>query len=100
MTAAPVPDNGLHGLDSLHKLGVQVALDDSGAGASAFGDLKDLPVDFIRIDGQFIRDVVDGPLGEAALRCFVDVARAVGVVGVGTVAEFVDRPAVLERVRA
>ena len=50
----------------------------------------------IKIDGQFIRDLLDDPLDDAAVRCFVDVAR---VVGVQTVAEFVDRPAVLQRVR-
>lgn len=72
-------------------LGIQVALDDFGAGASSFGYLKSLPVDFIKIDGQFIRDLVDDPLDEAAVRCFVDVAR---VVRVKTVAEFVDRQSV------
>ena len=50
----------------------------------------------IKIDGQFIRDLIDDPLDDAAVRCFVDVAR---VVGVKTVAEFVDRPEILERVR-
>jgi diguanylate cyclase (GGDEF)-like protein/PAS domain S-box-containing protein len=83
-------------VEQVRALGIRVALDDFGAGASSFGYLKSLPVDFIKIDGQFIRDVVDDPLDEAAVRCFVDVAR---VVGVRTVAEFVDRPAVLERVR-
>lgn len=83
-------------IEQVRALGVRVALDDFGAGASSFGYLKSLRVDFIKIDGQFIRDVVDDPLDEAAVRCFVDVAR---VVGVRTVAEFVDRSAVLERVR-
>ncbi|PZQ76481.1 MAG: hypothetical protein DI563_06900 [Variovorax paradoxus] len=83
-------------IQQVRALGVQVALDDFGAGACSFGYLKSLPVDFIKIDGQFIRDVVDDPLDEAAVRCFVDVAR---VVGVRTVAEFVDRPAVLARVK-
>lgn len=83
-------------IQQVRALGVRVALDDFGAGASSFGYLKSLLVDFIKIDGQFIRDVVDDPLDEAAVRCFVEVAR---VVGVRTVAEFVDRPAVLERVK-
>ncbi len=83
-------------IEEVHKLGIRVALDDFGAGASSFGYLKSLKVDLIKIDGQFIRDLLDDPLDDAAVRCFVDVAR---VVGVKTVAEFVDRPAVLERVR-
>ena len=58
--------------------------------------LKTLKVDLLKIDGQFIRDLIDDPLDDAAVRCFVDVAK---VVGVKTVAEFVDRPEVLQRVR-
>jgi predicted signal transduction protein with EAL and GGDEF domain len=77
-------------------LGVRVALDDFGAGASSFGYLRSLVVDLIKIDGQFIRDVVEDPLDEATVRCFVEVAR---VLGVATAAVFVDRSAVLERVR-
>jgi diguanylate cyclase (GGDEF)-like protein/PAS domain S-box-containing protein len=83
-------------IEQVRVLGVRVALDDFGAGASSFGYLKTLGVDLIKIDGQFIRDLIDDPLDAAAVRCFVEVAR---VLGVGTVAEFVDRPEVLQRVR-
>jgi diguanylate cyclase (GGDEF)-like protein len=81
----------------IRALGVQVALDDFGAGASSFGYLKTLPVDYLKIDGQFVRDVVDDPMDEATVRCFAEVAR---IVGVKTVAEFVDRPEVLAKLRA
>ena len=80
----------------VRRLGVRIALDDFGAGASSFGYLKRLPVDLLKIDGQFITDLVDDPLDAAAVRGFVDVAR---VVGVKTVAEWVDRPELLQRVR-
>jgi diguanylate cyclase (GGDEF)-like protein/PAS domain S-box-containing protein len=83
-------------IEQVHALGVRVALDDFGAGASSFGYLKTLKVDLLKIDGSFIRDVIDDPLDDATVRCFVEVAR---VVGVKTVAEFVDRPEVLARVR-
>jgi diguanylate cyclase (GGDEF)-like protein/PAS domain S-box-containing protein len=76
--------------------GVRVALDDFGAGASSFGYLKALPVDYLKIDGQFIRDLVSDPLDDAAVRCFVDVA---GLLGLKTVAEFIDNSDVLERLR-
>ena len=76
---------------------MRVALDDFGAGASSFGYLKNLPVDYLKIDGQFIRDLMTDPLDDVAVRCFVDVAR---VVGVRTVAEFVDQPEVLARLQA
>jgi len=77
-------------------LGVRIALDDFGAGASSFGYLKTLPVDILKIDGQYIKDLLLEPLHDVTVRCFVDVA---GVVGVKTVAEFVDKPAVLARIR-
>ncbi len=83
-------------IEQVRALGVRIALDDFGAGASSFGYLKNLSVDLLKIDGQFIRDVVEDPLDDAAVRCFVDVAR---VLGVKTVAEWVDRPEVLNRVR-
>jgi len=84
-------------IEQVRAFGVRISLDDFGAGASSFGYLKNLKVDYLKIDGQFIKDLIDDPLDDAAVRCFVDVAR---VVGVKTVAEYVDRDAVLQRVRA
>jgi len=75
------------------ELGLRTALDDFGAGASSFGYLKKLPLDHLKIDGQFVRDVLTDPLNAAAIRCFVDVA---AVVGLKTVAEFVENEAVLQ----
>jgi len=83
-------------VEQLRHLRVRVALDDFGAGASSFGYLKHLTVDYLKIDGQFIRDLLDDPLDEATVRCFAEVAR---VIGVGTVAEFVDGPRILQKVR-
>jgi diguanylate cyclase (GGDEF)-like protein/PAS domain S-box-containing protein len=81
-------------IEQVRALGIRVALDDFGAGASSFGYLKTMQVDYLKIDGQFVRNVVSDPLYEAAIRCFVDVAR---IIGVKTVAEFVDQPSVLTR---
>jgi EAL domain-containing protein (putative c-di-GMP-specific phosphodiesterase class I) len=75
-------------------IGVRVALDDFGAGASSFGYLKTMPVDFLKIDGQFIRDLMADSLDEAAVRCFADVAAVMGML---TIAEFVDDPEVLRK---
>jgi diguanylate cyclase (GGDEF)-like protein/PAS domain S-box-containing protein len=83
-------------IEQVRLLGVRIALDDFGAGASSFGYLKTLRVDMLKIDGQFIRDLLDDPLDDVAVRCFVDVAR---VMGLKTVAEFVDRPELLVRLR-
>ena len=68
----------------LHDLGVRIALDDIGAGASSFGCLKMLQVDLLKIDGQYITDLIDDPLHDAAVRSFVEVAR---IMGLKTVAE-------------
>ncbi|MEF7617151.1 EAL domain-containing protein [Aquincola sp. MAHUQ-54] len=84
-------------IDTVRALGARIALDDFGAGASSFGYLKTLPVDYLKIDGQFVRDVLDDPLDRAAVRCFHEVA---GVVGVKTIAEFVENDAVLAELRS
>ena len=83
-------------VEQVRAYGVRVALDDFGAGASSFSYLKTLRVDSLKIDGQYIQNLLDDRLDDAAVRCFVDVAR---VLGVPTVAEFVDRPELLQRVR-
>jgi diguanylate cyclase (GGDEF)-like protein/PAS domain S-box-containing protein len=83
-------------IDTLRALKVRVALDDFGAGASSFGYLNAMPVDILKIDGQFVRDLPVNPLHAAAVRCFIDVAR---VAGLKTIAEFVDDPDVLSLLR-
>jgi len=90
------PGQAARFINELRSLGIRVALDDFGAGASSFGYLKSLPVDYLKIDGQFIRDLIDDPLDAAAVRCFNEVA---GVMGLKTVAEFVETPEVLERLK-
>ena len=74
-------------------LGVRIALDDFGSGASSFGYLKSLPVDILKIDGQFITGVIDDPLDDVAVRCFVDISR---VMNLKTVAECVESQSVLD----
>lgn len=81
-------------IEQVRNIKVRVALDDFGAGASSFGYLKRFPVDYLKIDGQFIRDLIDDPLNDATVRCFVEVAR---VLGIKTVAEYVGNDAVLSK---
>ncbi|MGI4745280.1 MAG: EAL domain-containing protein [Janthinobacterium lividum] len=75
-------------IDEVRGLGVKVALDDFGAGASSFGYLKTLPVDFLKIDGQFIKEITRDGLDAVAVKCFRDVAR---MIDVKTIAEFIER---------
>jgi diguanylate cyclase (GGDEF)-like protein/PAS domain S-box-containing protein len=76
----------------MRALGVRIALDDFGAGASSYSYLKALPVDVLKIDGQFVRALMTDPLDQVAVRSFVDVARTLGL---ATVAECVETPEVL-----
>ena len=76
-------------IDGIRRLGVKISLDDFGSGVSSFGYLKSLAVDYLKIDGQFIRQLVDDALDRATVRCFRDVAN---VVGVRTIAEWVEQP--------
>ncbi|MDD3354961.1 EAL domain-containing protein [Zoogloea sp.] len=83
----------VHFTRHMHQLGARIAIDDFGSGASSFGYLRDLSVDFIKIDGQFITGLLDDPLDQASVKHFMDLAQ---VVQVGTIAEFVERQDVLE----
>ena len=76
----------------MRALGARIALDDFGAGSSSFSYLKVLPVDLLKIDGQFVRALMTDPLDQVAVRSFVDVARTLGLT---TVAECVETPEVL-----
>ena len=88
--------DAVHFTQQMQNLGIRIALDDFGSGASSFSYIKAIPVNMIKIDGKFIQNVADNPLDEVAVRCFIDVAR---VVGAQTVAEFVDKQAVLDVLR-
>lgn len=70
-----------------------MSLHDFGADALSFGYQKALTVNYLKIDGQFIRDLVADPLDRAAVRCLHDVAR---VIGVKTIVEFVEHQAALD----
>jgi len=84
-------------IERMQALGVRAALDDFGAGAASYGYLRSLPVDTLKIDGQFVSGLVHDPLNEAAVQGFVRVA---GVMRLTTVAEGVDSAETLQRVRA
>jgi len=78
-------------LESMRAFGIRLALDDFGSGFSSFGYLKNLPADYLKIDGQFIRDLATNPGGQATVRCIHEVAR---ITGKKTVAESVETEAV------
>ncbi|MGQ0558672.1 MAG: EAL domain-containing protein, partial [Sphingosinicella sp.] len=80
----------------LKALGCGLALDDFGSGMSSFAYLKHLPVDYLKIDGSFIKNVVDSRVDQAIVRA----AQAIGrEMGIAIIAEFVESPAIVETLR-
>jgi len=80
-------------LAMLRDLGCQVAIDDFGSGYSSFSYLKRLPVDFLKIDGAFIKNLARDKVDQAMVRMVGEVARAAGI---ETVAEYVNSAATFE----
>jgi diguanylate cyclase (GGDEF)-like protein len=78
-------------MGGLRALGCQLALDDFGSGMSSFSYLKQLPVDFLKIDGSFIRDVVSNPVDQAIVRAVHAVGRQMSL---PIVAEYVENEAI------
>ncbi len=83
-----------HFLETLRSLGCRFALDDFGTGFSSFAYLKKLPVDFLKIDGLFVRGLADDRFDLAVIRSIVEIGR---VLGKRTVAESVENDTVLRR---
>jgi EAL domain-containing protein (putative c-di-GMP-specific phosphodiesterase class I) len=79
--------------EQLGALGVRMALDDFGSGFGSFYYLKHLPVDYLKIDGEFIRGLSANPVDQEVVKAIVMLARAVGR---RTIAEFVPDAATLE----
>lgn len=80
-------------LNNLRRLGFKTSLDDFGAGYSSFSYLKDLPVDYVKLDGSFVQNMSSDKVKVAIVRAMNEVAHALGK---ETVAEFVEDAKTLE----
>ena len=83
-------------MSELKQRGCKFSLDDFGTGVSSFVYLKSLPVDFLKIDGQFISHVAQDPVNRSMVEAIGKVGRALGI---ATVAECVETQAVLEELK-
>lgn len=84
----------VHFMQELKKLGCKFSLDDFGSGLSSFTYLKNLPVDYLKIDGQFIRNVASDSVDESMVKAISEVGHAMGI---ETIAERVESKQVLEK---
>ena len=81
-------------MNSLRDVGCSFSLDDFGSGISSFGYLKSLPVDYLKIDGMIVKDIVTDPVSEAMVAAINTVGHTMNL---RTIAEFVENDAIKAR---
>lgn len=82
-----------HFIETLRACGCKISLDDFGSGLSSFAYLRNLPVDVLKIDGQFVRDIDRDPVSLAMVKSIHEIGC---LMGKRTVAEFVESQALVE----
>lgn len=89
--------SAVHFISTLKGQGCRFALDDFGTGLASFGYLKNLPVDYLKINGSFVRDMADDPIDCAMVESINQIGH---LMGLKTIAESVQSEAILEKLKA
>jgi diguanylate cyclase (GGDEF)-like protein len=80
----------------LRSMGCSLSLDDFGTGLSSFSYLKQLPIDYLKIDGSFVRPILEDRIAHAMVSSINQIGH---IMGLRTIAEFVENKAIMEQLR-
>ena len=83
-------------INALKELGCKFALDDFGTGLSSFGYLKHFPVDFLKIDGSFVKEILHDPIDREMVRSINEIGH---LTGKRTIAEFAENEEIITMLR-
>jgi diguanylate cyclase (GGDEF)-like protein/PAS domain S-box-containing protein len=83
-------------IQALKQLGCKFALDDFGTGLSSFGYLKHFPVDYLKIDGSFVKEILHDPIDREMVRSINEIGH---LTGKQTIAEFAENQEIIEMLR-
>jgi diguanylate cyclase (GGDEF)-like protein/PAS domain S-box-containing protein len=99
ITETAVVDNverSVEFINSIKQLGVRFSLDDFGTGLSSFSYLKQFPVDYLKIDGEFVRDIIEDEKSYVFVRSMTEVGHALDM---KVIAEFVESDTMFDKLR-
>jgi diguanylate cyclase (GGDEF)-like protein/PAS domain S-box-containing protein len=83
-------------IHALKEIGCKFALDDFGTGLSSFGYLKHFPVDFLKIDGSFVKEILHDPIDREMVRSINEIGH---LTGKQTIAEFAENAEIITMLR-